>query len=105
MAEHSPVEIVRTTLSMMWGILLVVFGILAIGLPFIAAVALNVAWLAHHFGWRSPRDACIARPSCGQIHLEVASRTRISHLRSVPAHASGAGCGHTNFSPGIALPD
>jgi uncharacterized membrane protein HdeD (DUF308 family) len=47
MAEHSPVEIVRTTLSMMWGILLVVFGILAIGLPFIAAVALNVVigWL------------------------------------------------------------
>src|SRR6266480_3246279 len=49
MAEHSPVEIVRhaSTLSILWGVLLIVFGILAVGSPFLAAVAVNVviAWL------------------------------------------------------------
>src|SRR5438132_7525954 len=69
MAEHSPVEIVRhaSTLSILWGVLLIVFGILAVGSPFLAAVAVNVviAWLiilagvvhvilafhAHRAGW------------------------------------------------------
>src|SRR6266487_1624939 len=49
MAEHTPVEIVRhaSTLSILWGVLLIVFGILAVGSPFLAAVAVNVviAWL------------------------------------------------------------
>src|SRR2546427_4073471 len=49
MAEHSPVEIVRhaSTLSILWGVLLIVFGSLAVGSPFLAAVAVNVviAWL------------------------------------------------------------
>jgi uncharacterized membrane protein HdeD (DUF308 family) len=49
MAEHSPIEIVRhaSTLSILWGVLLIVFGILAVGSPFLAAVAVNVviAWL------------------------------------------------------------
>jgi uncharacterized membrane protein HdeD (DUF308 family) len=49
MTDHSPVEIVRqaSTLSILWGVLLIVFGILAVGAPFIAAVAVSVlvAWL------------------------------------------------------------
>jgi uncharacterized membrane protein HdeD (DUF308 family) len=49
MAEHSPVEIMRhaSTLSILWGVLLIVFGVFAVGSPFIAAVAVSVAvaWL------------------------------------------------------------
>lgn len=49
MADHSPVEIVRqgSTLSILWGVLLIVFGMFAVGAPFIAAVAVSlaVAWL------------------------------------------------------------
>jgi len=49
MAQTSPVGIVRqaSKASMVWGILLVVFGMVAIGSPFLAAVAVNiaVAWL------------------------------------------------------------
>ena len=49
MAQNSPVDIVRqaSKASMVWGILLVVFGMVAIGSPFLAAVAVNiaVAWL------------------------------------------------------------
>jgi uncharacterized membrane protein HdeD (DUF308 family) len=49
MAQSSPVEIARhsSTLSIVWGVLLIIFGMLAIGSPFLAAVAVNVviAWL------------------------------------------------------------
>jgi uncharacterized membrane protein HdeD (DUF308 family) len=49
MAQNSPVEIVRKASgwSIAWGVLLIVFGLLAIGSPFVAAVAVNVAiaWL------------------------------------------------------------
>jgi uncharacterized membrane protein HdeD (DUF308 family) len=49
MAEHSPLDIVRhsSTWSIIWGILLIVFGALAIGSPFLAAVAVSavIAWL------------------------------------------------------------
>jgi uncharacterized membrane protein HdeD (DUF308 family) len=49
MADRSPVEIVRhaSTLSILWGVLLIVFGMFAIGSPFVAAVAVSiaVAWL------------------------------------------------------------
>jgi uncharacterized membrane protein HdeD (DUF308 family) len=49
MAEHSPFDLVRhaSTWSIIWDILLIVFGVLAIGAPFLAAVAVNVliAWL------------------------------------------------------------
>lgn len=45
----TPVDVVRqgSTLSIMWGILLVLFGMLAIGSPYLAAIALNVVigWL------------------------------------------------------------
>lgn len=49
MTGHSPADIVHhaSTWSIIWGILLVVFGMLAIGSPFLAAVAVNalIAWL------------------------------------------------------------
>ena len=49
MAQNSPVEIVRKTSgwSIAWGVFLILFGTLAIGSPFVAAVAVNVviAWL------------------------------------------------------------
>src|ERR1019366_8114404 len=49
MTDHSPTEIVRhgSTLSILWGVLLIVFGMFAVGSPFIAAVAVSVAvaWL------------------------------------------------------------
>ena len=49
MTQGTSVDIVRqsSTLSIVWGILLIVFGTVAIGSPFLAAVAVNVAiaWL------------------------------------------------------------
>jgi uncharacterized membrane protein HdeD (DUF308 family) len=49
MAQNTPVEMVRqaSTVSILWGVLLIVFGMVAIGSPFLAAVAVNVvvAWL------------------------------------------------------------
>jgi len=49
MAQNAPVDIVRqsTTLSIVWGVWLIVFGMVAVGSPFLAAVAVNVviAWL------------------------------------------------------------
>jgi uncharacterized membrane protein HdeD (DUF308 family) len=49
MAEHSPVDVVRhaSTWSILWGVLLIVFGMLAVGAPFLAAVAVSavIAWL------------------------------------------------------------
>jgi uncharacterized membrane protein HdeD (DUF308 family) len=49
MAQNTPVGLVRkgSTLSMLWGVLLIVFGVAAVGSPFLAAVAVNaiIAWL------------------------------------------------------------
>jgi uncharacterized membrane protein HdeD (DUF308 family) len=49
MAQSSPVEMARhaSTLSILWGVLLIIFGMVAIGSPFLAAVAVSVvvAWL------------------------------------------------------------
>jgi uncharacterized membrane protein HdeD (DUF308 family) len=49
MAQQSSVEIARhsSTWSIVWGVLLIVFGMLAIAAPFLAAVAVNgiIAWL------------------------------------------------------------
>lgn len=49
MAQSSTVEIARhaSTLSIVWGAFLIIFGMLAIGSPFLAAVAVSVvvAWL------------------------------------------------------------
>ena len=49
MAQNTAVDVVRqaSTLSIVWGILLIVLGMAAVGSPFLAAVAVNVAiaWL------------------------------------------------------------
>jgi len=49
MAQQNPSEIVQraSTLSILWGVLLVALGVLALGSPMIAAVAVNVvvSWL------------------------------------------------------------
>ena len=49
MAQNTPVSIVRkaSTLSILWGVLLIIFGVVAIASPFLAAVAVNIliAWL------------------------------------------------------------
>lgn len=49
MAQQGPVDMVRhaSTLSIVWGVFLIIFGVLAISSPFLAAVAVNVfiAWL------------------------------------------------------------
>ncbi|MGA7220370.1 MAG: DUF308 domain-containing protein [Candidatus Sulfotelmatobacter sp.] len=49
MAQSGSVEMVKhaSTLSILWGVLLIIFGMFAIGSPFLAAVAVNVAiaWL------------------------------------------------------------
>jgi uncharacterized membrane protein HdeD (DUF308 family) len=49
MADHSAFETIRqaSTLSILWGVLLIVFGMFAVGSPFVAAVAVSVAvaWL------------------------------------------------------------
>ena len=49
MAEQNPVDLVRraTTLSLLWGVSLIILGVLAVGAPMIAAVAVNavISWL------------------------------------------------------------
>jgi uncharacterized membrane protein HdeD (DUF308 family) len=49
MAQNSPVDVVRqaSTVSILWGVLLIVFGMVAVGEPLLAAVAVNalVGWL------------------------------------------------------------
>jgi len=49
MPKNTPGELVRhaSTISILWGVLLIVFGMVAVGVPFLAAVAVSalVAWL------------------------------------------------------------
>lgn len=49
MAQNIPIAVGRSasTASILWGVLLVILGIMAIGAPFLAAVAVNavIAWL------------------------------------------------------------
>ncbi len=49
MVQGSPTDVVRqaSTWSIVWGIALIIFGVLAVGSPFLAAVAVNafIAWL------------------------------------------------------------
>ena len=65
MAQQTPSGIVRSasTLSILWGVSLIILGMLAVGSPFVAAVAVNVviAWLIVF---------------AGAVHLTVAFHTR-----------------------------
>ena len=65
MVQQTPTGIVRqvSTLSILWGVSLIILGMLALGSPFLAAVAVNVliAWLI---------------VLAGVVHLTVAFHTR-----------------------------
>jgi uncharacterized membrane protein HdeD (DUF308 family) len=65
MAQQTPTGIVRqaSTLSILWGVSLIILGMLAVASPFLAAVAVNglVAWLI---------------VLAGVVHLTVAFHTR-----------------------------
>jgi uncharacterized membrane protein HdeD (DUF308 family) len=63
MAQQTPSGMVRraSALSILWGVSLIVLGMLAVGSPFVAAVAINVAWLL---------------VLAGVVHLTVAFHTR-----------------------------
>ena len=65
MALQTPSGIVRqaSTLSILWGVSLIILGMLAVGSPFLAAVAVDtfVAWLLG---------------LAGVVHLTVAFHTR-----------------------------
>src|ERR1700720_1418581 len=65
MAQQTPSGIVRqaSTLSILWGVSLIILGMLAVGSPFLAAVAVNafIAWLL---------------VLEGVVHLTVAFHTR-----------------------------
>jgi uncharacterized membrane protein HdeD (DUF308 family) len=65
MAQQTPSGIVRqaSTLSILWGVSLIILGMLAVGLPFLAAVTVNafIAWLL---------------VLAGVVHLTVAFHTR-----------------------------
>src|SRR5208282_3538211 len=49
MTLNTPVDVVKqaSTVSIVWGVLLIIFGMVAVGTPFLAAVAVNalIAWL------------------------------------------------------------
>ena len=47
MAQNTPVEMFRhaSTISILWGVLLIVFGIVAVGMPLLAAVAVSALGL------------------------------------------------------------
>jgi uncharacterized membrane protein HdeD (DUF308 family) len=65
MERETPTGIVRkaSTLSTLWGVSLIILGVLAVGLPFLAAIAVNgiIAWLI---------------VLAGVVHLTVAFHTR-----------------------------
>ena len=106
MAQQTPTGIVRkaSTLSTLWGVSLIILGMLAVGSPFLAAVAVNafVAWLI---------------VLAGVVHLTVAFHTREAGsliwrllvglayicVWRVPDRPSRAGCGVAHSGAGIAL--
>ena len=105
MAQQTLSGFVRTasTLSILWGVSLIILGILAVGSPFITAVAVNVviAWLIVLAGVVHLTVASHTRGR--QSDLETAGRARICLLWCVPDCASSTGCGVTHTSTGIAL--
>lgn len=82
MAQQTPSGIVRraSTLSILWGVSLIVLGMLAVGSPFVAAVAINafVAWLL---------------VLAGAVHLTVAFHTR----EEAPFFGSENSTGHSRL--------
>ena len=81
MVNNSPVAVAHrsSTLSILWGVLLIIFGMMAIGSPMLAAVAVNVviAWLIVLAG-DSPYRSCFSPAGGGQRDLEAARRSCVS---------------------------
>ena len=106
MAQHSSFGVVRSasTWSIVWGVLLILFGMLAVASPLLAAVAVNafIAWLL---------------VLAGVVHLTVAFHTReagsliwrvlvglaYSLVWRVPDPASRTRCSVADSSAGITL--
>ncbi len=86
MADQSPADIVRhaSTWSIVWGVSLILFGMLAVG---------------------SPPDPRFSRASRWQLDLEAVGWAGIFVLRRIPADASGAWCGIAYPSACFAVPD
>jgi len=103
MAQQTPSEMVRqaSTWSIIWGVSLIVFGVLAVGSPLLAAVAVNafLAWLIVLAGVVHLIIAFHAHSG-----LEAAGRACLYVFRRVPDHASGNRCGVAHASARIVVP-
>src|SRR5258708_427129 len=106
MAQQTPSVIVRqaSTLSILWGVALIILGMLAVGSPFLAAVAVNafIAWLLVLAGVVHLTVAFHTREA-GRFDLESVGRASISLIWPLPDHASSTGCCRADFSAGITL--
>jgi uncharacterized membrane protein HdeD (DUF308 family) len=106
MAQQTPSGIVRqgSTSSILWGVSLIILGMLAVGSPFFAAVAVNafIAWLLVLAGGVRLTVAFHTREA-GQFDLESIGRASISLLWRVLDHASSTGCSIADFSGGLTL--
>src|ERR1700728_355483 len=71
MGQNTSVGLVRnaSTVSILWGVLLIVFGVIAVGSPVVAAVAVNIviAWLIVLAGVVHPMLALRAHAARGMI--------------------------------------
>jgi len=85
MARHSSSGIVgqASTWSIAWGVLLVIFGMLALGSPLLAAVAVNafIAWLLVLAGV-VPLDRCFSHSRGWQFDLESVGRPSTNTITS-----------------------
>ena len=104
MAQQNPSDMVRqaSTLSIVWGVLLVALGVLAVGSPLVAAVAVNVviSWLIVVAGIVHLAVA-FHRREVGSIILADTGRARLCFLWRVLDRASSNRRGVAHFGAGI----
>ena len=83
----------------LWGVALLILGMLAVGSPFLAAVAVNafIAWLLVLAGVVH-LTVCVSHSRGWQFDLESVGRASISLIWCVPDHASSTGCSNADFS-------
>ena len=108
MTSQSPVSLLHKASgwSIAWGVLLIVFGILAVGSPLLAAVAVNalIAWLIVLGGVVHLVLAFHAR-GAGSVIWKLLVGVAYICLRGIFTHASAAGGGVTDAAAGVAVPD
>lgn len=94
-----------STLSMLWGVALIILGMLAVGSPFLAAVAVNafIAWLLVFAGVVHLIVAFHTREAGSLIWRVLVGLAYLSFAVYVPDHASSTGCCNADFSAGITL--